>query len=102
MQCVYKFLCHSKRVKFQIVLTKCDLLVLPDLAKRITVVENDIKQFRNAVQAVIAVSSKTSSGVNQLRKEMLFLTNHLKPKEFYEAIEEQKKEKLERRKRKDH
>ncbi|KAG1143604.1 hypothetical protein G6F37_009227 [Rhizopus arrhizus] len=92
----------SKRVKFQIVLTKCDLLVLPDLAKRITVVENDIKQFRNAVQAVIAVSSKTSSGINQLRKEMLFLTNHLKPKEFYEAIEEQKKEKLERRKRKDH
>ncbi|EIE84874.1 hypothetical protein RO3G_09584 [Rhizopus delemar RA 99-880] len=91
-----------KRVKFQIVLTKCDLLVLPDLAKRITVVENDIKQFRNAVQAVIAVSSKTSSGINQLRKEMLFLTNHLKPKEFYEAIEEQKKEKLERRKRKDH
>ncbi|KAG1463906.1 hypothetical protein G6F56_005191 [Rhizopus delemar] len=90
----------SKRVKFQIVLTKCDLLVLPDLARRVTMVENDIKQFRNAVQNVAAVSSKTLSGVNQLRKELLFLTNHLKPREFYEAIEEQKQETLQKKNKK--
>ncbi|CAO3660220.1 unnamed protein product [Rhizopus stolonifer] len=90
----------SKRAKFQIVLTKCDLLILPDLARRVTMVENDIKQFRNAVQNVVAVSSKTLSGVNQLRKELLFLTNHLKPREFYEAIEEQKQEILQKKNKK--
>ncbi|KAI9280671.1 P-loop containing nucleoside triphosphate hydrolase protein [Sporodiniella umbellata] len=92
---------ESKRSKFQIVLTKCDLLVLPDLARRITMVEDNIKQYRYAVQNVIAVSSKSLGGINQLRKEMLFLMNHLKPREFYEAIEEQKQEKLQKKKKKE-
>lgn len=85
-------------MKFQIVLTKCDLVVLPDLARRIMVVEDDIKQMRNAVKSVIAVSSKTSAGINQFRKEILFLMNHLKPREFYEAIEEKKIEKQTKKK----
>ncbi|KAL1931587.1 hypothetical protein VTP01DRAFT_9730 [Rhizomucor pusillus] len=73
----------SKRVKFQIVMTKCDIPVLPTLARRIVLVQRQIKSFRNAVQDVIAVSSKTGAGVNQMRKEILFLMGHLKPKEFY-------------------
>ncbi|KAG1178112.1 hypothetical protein G6F70_003580 [Rhizopus microsporus] len=89
---------NSKRVKFQIVLTKCDLVVLPDLARRIMVVEDDIKQMRNAVKSVVVVSSKTSAGINQFRKEILFLMNHLKPREFYEAIEEKKIEKQTKKK----
>ncbi|CEP19800.1 hypothetical protein [Parasitella parasitica] len=84
---------NSKQVKFQIVLTKCDLLVLPNLAKRIITVENHIQQLRNAVKDVVVVSSKTNAGINQFRKEMLFLMGHLKPKEFYEAVQATKDEK---------
>ncbi|KAI8142608.1 P-loop containing nucleoside triphosphate hydrolase protein [Fennellomyces sp. T-0311] len=73
----------SKKVKFQIVMTKGDIPVLPTLARRIITVQEGIKGFRNAVQDVLVVSSKTGAGVNQMRKEMLFLMGHLKPKEFY-------------------
>ncbi|KAI8972277.1 P-loop containing nucleoside triphosphate hydrolase protein [Pilobolus umbonatus] len=81
------------KVKFQIVLTKCDLLVLPNLAKRIVAVEKDIECYRNAIKDVIAVSSKTGAGINQFRKEILFLMGHLKPREFYESILRDKIEK---------
>ncbi|CAO0796743.1 unnamed protein product [Mucor circinelloides] len=84
---------NSKQVKFQVVLTKCDLLVLPNLAKRIITVEDHIKQLRNAVKDVVVVSSKTDAGINQFRKEMLFLMGHLQPKEFYQAIQAAKDEK---------
>ncbi|KAG0173978.1 GTP-binding protein [Apophysomyces sp. BC1015] len=75
---------NSKRVKFQIVLTKCDLQVLPQLAKRIVTVQESIKQYNNAVQDVLVVSSRSGAGINQMRKEMLFLMGHLRSKEFYE------------------
>ncbi|KAI8376162.1 P-loop containing nucleoside triphosphate hydrolase protein [Radiomyces spectabilis] len=75
---------ETKRVKFQIIMTKCDLQVLPTLARRIMVVQDAIQPFRNAVKHVIVVSSKTGAGINQMRKEMLFLMGHLKEKEFYQ------------------
>jgi hypothetical protein len=46
-------------------------------------VQDDIKGFRNSVKDVLVVSSKTGAGVNQMRKEMLFLMGHLKEKDFY-------------------
>jgi hypothetical protein len=42
---------------------------------------------------VVVVSSKTGCGINQLRKEVLFLVNNLKPKTFYEQVEQEKAEK---------
>lgn len=69
---------HSKRVRFQIVLTKCDIPVLPDLARRVTMVQKDIAQYRNAIKDVLVVSSKTGAGINFMRKEMLFLVGHLR------------------------
>ncbi|KAI8092690.1 P-loop containing nucleoside triphosphate hydrolase protein [Halteromyces radiatus] len=74
-----------KRVKFQVVMTKCDLQVLPTLARRIMVVEKDIKKFHHAIQNVLVVSSKTGAGINQMRKEMLFITGHLKDNDYYET-----------------
>lgn len=88
---------NSKQVKFQVVLTKCDLLILPNLAKRIITVEDHIKTLRNAVKDVVVVSSKTDAGINQFRKEMLFLMGHLKPKEFYDKIQAEKDEKIAKR-----
>ncbi|GAA5800969.1 P-loop containing nucleoside triphosphate hydrolase protein [Helicostylum pulchrum] len=84
---------NSKQVKFQVVLTKCDLLVLPNLARRIVTIEEHLKPLRNAVKDVVVVSSKTDAGINQFRKEMLFLMGHLKPKEFYDAIQATQDEK---------
>ncbi|KAI8370136.1 P-loop containing nucleoside triphosphate hydrolase protein [Choanephora cucurbitarum] len=85
---------NSKRVKFQVVLTKCDLLVLPNLARRVVTVEDHIKTLPNAVKDVVIVSSKSGAGINQFRKEVLFLMNHLQPKSFYKALEQEKAEKI--------
>ncbi|KAI9498223.1 P-loop containing nucleoside triphosphate hydrolase protein [Zychaea mexicana] len=68
----------SKKVKFQIVMTKSDIPVLPTLARRIITVQEGIRGFRNAVQDVLVVSSKSGAGINQMRKEMLFLMGHLR------------------------
>ncbi|CAO3636062.1 unnamed protein product [Cunninghamella blakesleeana] len=75
---------ENNKVKFQIIMTKCDIPVLPDLAKRIIVVKDSLNQYNHAIKEIMVVSSKSGAGINQLRKEMLFLTGHLKPREFYE------------------
>ncbi|KAF7722631.1 GTP-binding protein [Apophysomyces ossiformis] len=74
----------SKQVKFQIVMTKSDLQVLPTLAKRVVTVQEKIKAYNHAIKDVLVVSSKSGAGINQMRKEMLFLMGHLRPKDFYE------------------
>ncbi|KAI8334051.1 P-loop containing nucleoside triphosphate hydrolase protein [Blakeslea trispora] len=84
----------TKKVKFQVVLTKCDLLVLPNLAKRVVTVEDHLKKLHHAVKDVVIVSSKTGAGINQFRKEMLFLMGHLEPKSYYKAIALEKAEKI--------
>ncbi|KAL0074160.1 P-loop containing nucleoside triphosphate hydrolase protein [Phycomyces blakesleeanus] len=79
----------SKKVRFQIVLTKCDLQVLPILARRVMVVQESIRTYRHSVKDVLVVSSKTGSGINQMRKEILFLTGKLQPREFYKPKKEE-------------
>ncbi|KAI9032598.1 P-loop containing nucleoside triphosphate hydrolase protein [Phycomyces nitens] len=79
----------SKKVRFQIVLTKCDLQVLPTLARRVMIVQESIRTYRHSVKDVLVVSSKTGSGVNQMRKEILFLTGKLQPREFYKPKKEE-------------
>ncbi|KAI7898726.1 P-loop containing nucleoside triphosphate hydrolase protein [Cokeromyces recurvatus] len=83
---------NRQNIKFQVVLTKSDLMILPNLARRVITVQNDIKRYHNAIQDVIIVSSKRYSGINQFRKEILFLMGHLETKEYYEDIETKKKE----------
>ncbi|KAI8062548.1 P-loop containing nucleoside triphosphate hydrolase protein [Gongronella butleri] len=73
----------QKNVRFQVVMTKCDLVVLPTLARRMMLVQDAVRQYRRAVQDVLVVSSKTGAGVNQMRKELLALAGHLKQKDFY-------------------
>ena len=46
----------------------------------------------------LRLAQKTDAGINQFRKEMLFLMGELKPKEFYEAIQATKDEKTARKK----
>ncbi|KAK3842657.1 MAG: P-loop containing nucleoside triphosphate hydrolase protein [Linnemannia gamsii] len=60
--------------KFQVVLTKCDLISPPDLARTYMVVQEELKKsFKNAMtDRVLMVSSYTGAGMNTLRKDMLF------------------------------
>ena len=61
--------------KFQVVLTKCDLVSPPDLARTYMVVQEELKKsFRNAMtDRILMVSSYTGAGMNTLRKDMLFV-----------------------------
>ncbi|KAF9971423.1 hypothetical protein BGZ73_005636 [Actinomortierella ambigua] len=63
--------------KFQVVLTKCDLVTPPDLARRYTTVLEELKKlYRNAVRdRLIMVSSYTGAGMNNLRKDILWSCN---------------------------
>ncbi|KAG0238918.1 hypothetical protein BGW42_000079 [Actinomortierella wolfii] len=63
--------------KFQVILTKCDLVPPPDLARRYTTVLEKLKKsYRNAIKdRLIMVSSYTGAGMNNLRKDILWTCN---------------------------
>ncbi|RUP50637.1 P-loop containing nucleoside triphosphate hydrolase protein [Jimgerdemannia flammicorona] len=82
----------SHSVPFQIVLTKCDLLKPPDLARRHLLTTQDAAQYRHAVDDVLMVSSLRGGGVNRMRKKILFLTEHLREDDYYWKIEKEMKE----------
>ncbi|KAF9112343.1 hypothetical protein BGX27_003520 [Mortierella sp. AM989] len=65
---------NSKSKKFQVVLTKCDLVTPPDLARRYMVVQEELKKtYRHSIsERLLMVSSYTGAGMNNLRKDMLF------------------------------
>ncbi|KAG0023824.1 hypothetical protein BGZ80_007846 [Entomortierella chlamydospora] len=65
----------SKSKKFQVVLTKCDLVTPLDLARRYMVVREELNQtYRHAIaERLLMVSSYTGAGMNNLRKDMLFV-----------------------------
>ncbi|KAF9963301.1 hypothetical protein BGZ70_007503 [Mortierella alpina] len=66
---------NSKSKKFQVVLTKCDLVAPPDLARTYMLVQEELKKsYRNAIaERLLMVSSYTGAGMNTLRKDMLFV-----------------------------
>ncbi|KAG0208648.1 hypothetical protein BGX28_000456 [Mortierella sp. GBA30] len=66
---------NSKSKKFQVVLTKCDLVPPPDLARTYMLVQDELKKsYRNAIaDRLLMVSSYTGAGMNTLRKDMLFV-----------------------------
>ncbi|KAJ2702685.1 hypothetical protein FB645_004172 [Coemansia sp. IMI 203386] len=58
-------------VKYQFVLTKCDLVHRDDLAKRHKLVSEETEKSRNCIPRVMMVSARHSAGLNDLRKEIL-------------------------------
>lgn len=95
----HSFFAYRNRVPFQIVLTKCDLIILPTLARRYMVVMNDVNNYRHARKEVVLVSSRTQSGVNQLRKEILKTVGNLRSEKFYVEKTERQKDKQEEKQR---
>ncbi|KAJ1965718.1 hypothetical protein GGI12_000579 [Dipsacomyces acuminosporus] len=57
--------------KYQIVLTKCDLIHRVDLAKRHLLVSQETAKSKNCIQRVMMVSARQGAGLNELRKEIL-------------------------------
>jgi len=86
-------------VPFQVVLTKCDLIILPTLARRYMMVLNDVNNYRHARKEVVLVSSRTQSGVNQLRKEILKTVGNLRSEKYYVEKTERQKDKQEEKQR---
>ncbi|KAJ1852154.1 hypothetical protein LPJ73_002881 [Coemansia sp. RSA 2703] len=59
------------RVKYQFILTKCDLVHRIDLAKRHLLVAREAENLRNCIPRVMMVSARDDAGLNELRKELL-------------------------------
>ncbi|CAG8479202.1 11951_t:CDS:2 [Acaulospora morrowiae] len=67
----------QKEVEFQIVLTKCDMVISPELARRYTLVKEQLKIYRNVVEKPLMVSAKKNSGILKLRNIILAMVGGL-------------------------
>ncbi|KAL1922565.1 uncharacterized protein VTP21DRAFT_10104 [Calcarisporiella thermophila] len=61
----------SKRVKWEVILTKCDLVLPPDLARRHWLVSQEVSEYRHALKRVMMVSAHTGAGIDKVRKDIL-------------------------------
>ncbi|ORX90634.1 ribosome biogenesis GTP-binding protein YsxC [Basidiobolus meristosporus CBS 931.73] len=61
----------SKNVKFQVVMTKCDLVPRPVLARRYCVVLKDLAEYRHSIKSILMASAHTKAGINNMRKSIL-------------------------------
>ncbi|KAL6506300.1 hypothetical protein OROGR_024481 [Orobanche gracilis] len=60
-------LMESSQTKYQVVLTKTDLVFPIDVARRATQIEENLKAKKSAVQPLMMISSKTGAGIRSLR-----------------------------------
>ncbi|RGB43554.1 P-loop containing nucleoside triphosphate hydrolase protein [Rhizophagus diaphanus] len=61
----------KKGVEIQIVLTKCDMVIPPDLARRYVVVKEKLQHYKNVSDDPLMVSARKKTGILKLRKEVL-------------------------------
>ncbi|CRG94617.1 GTP-binding protein, putative [Plasmodium gallinaceum] len=57
-------------IKYQIILSKCDLLNTKDLTKKIQIINEEIKCFKNKDHSIIPLSSLKRQNLNELRNEI--------------------------------
>lgn len=67
------------QTKYQIVLTKTDLVFPIDVARRAMQIEEKLKGNKSAVQPAMMISSKTGAGVRSLRTALCKIARFLKP-----------------------
>ncbi|RIA92064.1 P-loop containing nucleoside triphosphate hydrolase protein [Glomus cerebriforme] len=68
---------NKKSIEIQIVLTKCDMVIPPDLARRYVIVKEKLKQYKNAIEVPLMVSARKKTGILKLRKEILYTVEAL-------------------------
>jgi ribosome biogenesis GTP-binding protein YsxC/EngB len=61
------------KVKYQLVMTKADLVPVPELAKRMQLLQEELKRFPQAMQQILVVSSKNRSGLAAFRRQLIAL-----------------------------
>ncbi|KAJ2779082.1 hypothetical protein H4R18_004210 [Coemansia javaensis] len=64
-------LLEAAGAKYQLVLTKCDLVHRDDLARQHMLVARQAERARNCIPRVLMVSAAQRAGLNELRKEIL-------------------------------
>ncbi|KAG2181228.1 hypothetical protein INT43_008811 [Umbelopsis isabellina] len=89
----------SSKVSFQLVLTKCDLVILPTLARRYMLMLQDLRQYKRAQKDVFLVSSRNNAGINHLRKDVLRSVGQLRSEQYYEDKTERQREKEQKEKK---
>lgn len=55
-------------MKSQIILTKNDAVTPNELAKRLMLTSEEVKRFKNCVEPILLASSKTKSGIVELKR----------------------------------
>merc|ERR1712150_167195 len=91
---------EKSNIPYQIVITKTDLVGRKTLAKRVTLIKNELGEYRRALNTVLMVSARNTAGVGELCKELGHLIDATKLNEivgnFKENIYEDttKKEKI--------
>lgn len=71
---------------FQVILTKNDLVAPDDLARRMEIIEREVATFRYGIPQVLIVSTRTQSGIHELRRTLIGFVKFQKniPKENVE------------------
>ncbi|CDP04059.1 unnamed protein product [Coffea canephora] len=72
-------LMERSQTKYQIVLTKTDMVFPIDVARRSMQIEENLKEKKSAVQPVMMVSSKTGAGIRSLRTVLAKIARIVKP-----------------------
>ncbi|CAI9107124.1 OLC1v1006414C1 [Oldenlandia corymbosa var. corymbosa] len=72
-------LMERSQTKYQIVLTKTDIVFPIDVARRAMQIEEKLKGKKSAVQPVMMVSSKTGAGIRSLRTVLTKIARYVKP-----------------------
>ncbi|CAL5388372.1 unnamed protein product [Camellia sinensis] len=72
-------LMERSQTKYQIVLTKTDLVFPIDVARRAMQIEENLKAKKSAVQPVMMVSSKSGAGIRSLRTVLAKIARFAKP-----------------------
>ncbi|CAL5386309.1 unnamed protein product [Camellia sinensis] len=75
-------LMERSQTKYQIVLTKTDLVFPIDVARRAMQIEENLKAKKSAVQPVMMVSSKSGAGIRSLRTVLAKIARFAKPCEI--------------------
>lgn len=72
-------LMERSQTKYQIVLTKTDVVFPIDVARRAMQIEESLKEKKSAVQPVMMISSKTGAGIRSLRTALSKIARFVKP-----------------------
>jgi len=78
---------ESSVAKFQLVMTKSDLVDENSLARRLYLVQKEVQTFKNSIKRVLMLSSKTKAGIELLQQELFSLL----PPENIKGLQSSKK-----------